>query len=296
MFYQYDVAIIGGDLRQTYLASILEQYGFRVTTFGIDTKTPNCSLSISSSAAQAMELSKTIIAPIPFSKDKKYITNLDGNASPNGNKLSIEEFLAKLHPEHYLIGGNIPKEIIETCIKKDISYLDLMKNDDITLLNAIATAEGAIAEAIFKSSGNLHQSKGLVLGYGKCGKVLASKLHALGVKVTVGARKKSALLEAYTNCFETMELNDKDFDIHDFEYIFNTIPALMLNKKALLSLSSDTTIIDIASAPGGVDYETAKELNLNVYLCLGIPGKIAPKSSAKILAEAIQPILKERSD
>jgi len=289
MYYQYDVAVIGGDSRQTYLASLLEKSGYKIITFGLNVNIPDLNLSLANSYEQAITLSKTIIAPIPFSRDKNYITGLS-------NELSVEKFLSCLNHEHYLIGGNLPKEAIETCNEINIPYFDLMKNDDIATLNTIATAEGAIAEAIYKSSINLHKSNGLVLGYGKCGKVLASKLHSLGVKITVCARRKSALTEAYTNGFDTMEFKELEFSIKNFDYIFNTIPTVILDKSLLLSLSSETTIIDIASPPGGVDYDAAKKLNRKAYSCLGIPGKVSPKSSAVILADAILPILKERTD
>ncbi|MBP1927040.1 dipicolinate synthase subunit A [Sedimentibacter acidaminivorans] len=296
MHFQYDAAIIGGDLRQIYLAYILEKNGYKIITFGLNYIIPNFNLNFTSSYEQAMSSSNTIISPIPFSRDKIYITGLENNTSNDNNKLSVEAFLKNLQHDHYLIGGNIYNEVIDICSNENIPYFDLMKNEDIALLNAIATAEGTIAEAIYKSSINLHNSNALVLGYGKCGKVLASKLQAIGVNVTVAARKKNALVEAYTNCIEGIKLYKIKSEIKNFNFIFNTVPSLILDEKLLLSISPETTIIDIASQPGGVDYETAKNLNLNAHLCLGIPGKISPKSSAEILADVILPILKERKD
>lgn len=296
MSFQYDAAIIGGDLRQAYLAYLLEKFGFNVITFGLNHNISNYTLNFANSAEQAMSLSKTIITPIPFSRDKIYITGLDNITAENNNKLSLKTFLTHLHHEHYLIGGNILNEIVEVCLKEDIPYYDLMESEDIVLFNTIATAEGAIAEAICKSSINLHQSNALVLGYGKCGKVLASKLQAIGVNVTVAARRKSALVEAYTNSIKGIKLNSIQSAINNFSYIFNTIPAIILDEKLLSAISQETTIIDIASSPGGVDYEAAKKFSLNTHLCLGIPGKTSPKSSAQILADAILPILKERKD
>lgn len=296
MIYEYDVALIGGDLRQTYLASLLEEYGYTIITFGLNRNIQGCNLNYTHSSEHAISSSKTIILPIPFSRDKKNITGFNDDISVNSQNLSIEDFLTYLQSNHYIFGGNIPEKVIQICQKKNISYFDFMKNDEIALLNAIATAEGAIAESICKSNINLHQSRALILGYGKCGKVLASKLHSLGAKVTIGARRKGSLVEAYTNGFEGVELDKLEFTIKDFDYIFNTIPDIIITNKLLLYLSSETTIIDIASSPGGVDYEAAKILNRNAYSCLGIPGKISPKSSAKILAEAIIPILKERGE
>lgn len=295
MSYKYDVAIIGGDSRQIYLSSILEKYGYKIIIYGLNNSLPCLNLDFANSFEHAMLWSKTIISPIPFSKDKEYITGLNNN-SENFQKLSIESFSANLQTEHYLFGGNIPKEVIDICHQRNIPYFDFMKNNDISLLNAIATAEGAIAKSIYESNINIHQSNALILGYGKCGKVLASKLHSLGAKVTIVARRKSSLVEAYINGFESMKLDKLEFKIQNFDYIFNTIPATILDENLLLALSSETTIIDIASSPGGVDYEAAKKLNLNAHWYLGIPGKISPKSSAKILAEVIIPILKERGE
>lgn len=292
MKYKYDASIIGGDLRQIYLSSIMEQSGFKIIVYGLNGEIPVYNMNYAESLEHAMESSKTIIAPIPFSKDK---FNISSTCITDGSiNLSVINFLDNLKSSHYLIAGNIPNDVKEFCNAKNICFTDLMNNENIALLNAISTAEGAIAEAISKSVINLHKSKCLVLGYGRCAKVLSSKLNALGAIVTVSARKKEALTEAFTNCCDCMGLDI--LDIHDFDFIFNTIPSLILNMKLLSKVSCDSTIIDIASYPGGLDYEYSKEHKINAHLCLGIPGKTAPKSSALILAETIVPILKERSD
>jgi len=296
MIFKYDAAIIGGDLRQIYLANILDESGYNITVFGLNSTILNPNLIISDSAEQAILSSKIIIAPIPFSRDKINITGLSNDITNNCSNLTIEELLTYLLPEHYLIGGNITNEVTRICEKNNILYLDLMKIPDISILNAIATAEGAIAESIFKSDINLHQSNVLVLGYGKCGKVLSSKLHALGAKVTICARRKDVLAEAFTNNLECLQLEMIISKIKNYNYIFNTIPAIILNEKILLELSPETIIIDIASSPGGVDYETAQKLNIKAYLHLGLPGRISPLSSAQVLADVILPILKERND
>ncbi|HCX61947.1 MAG TPA: dipicolinate synthase subunit DpsA [Clostridiales bacterium] len=285
---QFDVCFIGGDLRQTYLANLLYENGFNVITYRLINST-EFNLNTTDDISYAMNFSKLIITPIPFSKDKKHITD----HIQNGNKLTFEEFLLHLKSTHCLIGGNIIKEVIEACNKNNIPYLDLMKVEEIAMFNAIATAEGAIAEAVTKSLGNLHGSKGLVLGYGKTGKVIASKLKALNVDVTVGARSKFALAEAFVNGCDILELDELRSKISEFDYIFNTIPFIVLTKELLSTLSPKITIIDIASLPGGIDYEAAKELNINAYLCLGVPGKYAPLASAEILFNEILPLLKE---
>ena len=66
--------------------------------------------------------------------------------------------------------------------------------------------------------------------------------------------------------------------------IFNTVPAVILNEKCLNQIKNDALIIDLASKPGGVDFDTAGKLGLKVVWALSLPGKIAPVTSGEIIA------------
>jgi dipicolinate synthase subunit A len=171
-----------------------------------------------------------------------------------------------------------------------------MKDEKITILNAIATAEGTIMEAIKSSDINLHGSTCLILGYGRCAKVLAVKLKALDAKVIIAARSEDALAYAEAAGYQTTSLINMKKILPSCNFIFNTIPALILDKSCLAHVDPEVTIIDIASAPGGVDYEYALKHSLNAKLCLGLPGKVSPRSSADILLTGIVAFMKERSD
>ena len=76
--------------------------------------------------------------------------------------------------------------------------------------------------------------------------------------------------------------------LQESDFIFNTIPAMVLPKALLGYVRRDALILDMASAPGGVDYEACKELGISAALLPGLPGKYAPASSAEILAEKIE--------
>ncbi len=287
----FDIAIIGGDKRQVYLADHLKKSGYEVVTVGLPNLGSHNSFIQMDSMKEAMESSKYILAPVPMTRGKNCITAMDVDT-----KLQIDEFCDYLQPEHFLMGGNITSDVKQYCTQRQIEYYDFMEDSDIAYRNAIATAEGTIAEAIIRSTGNLYQCNGLVLGYGRCAKVLAMKLKALDMKVTIGARKQKDRTEAEVFGYQSISLIELKENIQKYEYIFNTIPDLILDKEILYHVSEDTVIIDIASAPGGIDYEAATLLRLNAHLYLGIPGKVAPKASAKILADAVMLIVKERSD
>ena len=67
----------------------------------------------------------------------------------------------------------------------------------------------------------------------------------------------------------------------------------VLDRQTLEQARPDTVIIDLASKPGGVDFEAAKELGLNVIWALSLPGKVAPITAGKIITDTILNIIGE---
>ena len=61
----------------------------------------------------------------------------------------------------------------------------------------------------------------------------------------------------------------------------------------LSSLNKDTLIIDLASAPGGVDVSAAKRLSSRVLWASSLPGKYAPESAGELIANCIADIISE---
>ena len=161
------------------------------------------------------------------------------------------------------------------------------------IANAVPTAEGAIELAISETPITIHNSKCLVMGYGKVGKALSHSLSALGAHTFVQARKYADLALIENHGCHPLTMNEAKTHIGDFDIIFNTIPALVLDVDTLRAVSRDTLIIDLASKPGGVDFSAAKELGLNVVWALSIPGKVAPVTAGLIIKDTITNILTE---
>lgn len=287
----YEFGVFGGDLRQVYMVSSLLSKGYQVTTYNITEPVERENCSIAHTLNELFEKSNVLIGPIPMSRDQISIMS---KSTPSD--LTIAHIAYLLRDHHILFGGNIPAPITDLCNTRRIVYYDLMKDEKITILNAIATAEGTIMEAIKASDQNLHGSNCLVLGYGRCAKILAQKLKALDAHVTVAARSKEALAYASASGCNSIHLSTMKCILPSFHFIFNTIPSFILDKDCLNLVDPHVTIIDIASAPGGVDFDCARELNINAKLCLGLPGKIAPKTSSDLLVTEIITFLKERSD
>lgn len=279
---KFNFAILGGDMRQIYMANEFIARNYSVIAFGLNNPELDSSCYTTDSLSEAMNECQILLTPIPISKDRCHITALD--PSPD---LTIETLCNLLTPDHKLYGGCFTTELKNYCNAKDISYYDFMEKEEVILYNTIATAEGAIAEAINNSIINLHGSSCLIIGYGRCARTLADKLKGLCNHITIAARSSIALADAYTESFDTVLITELKNKIDTYDYIFNTVPSLILTKDLLIKTKTDVVIIDIASAPGGVDYPCARELQKNCKLCLGLPGKFAPKSSAVFLVDHI---------
>lgn len=291
-YIQYDYAVIGGDLRQVYLAEELAKSQKRTIYHALIKPPKQLSdttfLVSAPSIETAIHSARCIICPIPFSKDGLYL-----NQNVLEKPLSLDALLDMLTTKQAFFAGCIPDEFKITANEKGVFTYDFMKNNSLALFNTIATAEGAICEAIQKSPRNLHHSKCAVLGYGKCGRTITNYLKGTFCNVSVFSQEEDELALADTIADNTFFLCELERHVDEFDFIFNTIPAKVLTDNILHKMKNSVTIIDIASAPGGVDYEAAQKLGINASLCLGLPGKYSPYSCAKSIINVIKNNLKE---
>ena len=197
--------------------------------------------------------------------------------------IPVEEVLENIPHCRMLFAGCIPKEFERKANARGIDCLDYMQDETFIYQNTIATAEGAIAEAILHSPENLTLASCLVIGYGHCGQTLVSLLEQFHCHITVCDKEKEARARACVHADVCISPSGLAAVLPNVSYIFNTAPALVLDKKLLPSVRRDACILDLASAPGGVDYEAASALECKASLLPGLPGKYAPKASAKIM-------------
>lgn len=133
----------------------------------------------------------------------------------------------------------------------------------------------------------LHGSKCAVLGFGRCGKVLAHMLKGIGASTSVEARNLADLAYIESYGYKPIPLVELSNYIGEYDFIFNTIPSLILDQKKLKALKKDCIIIELASKPGGIDYDSAKNLGIKVVDGQSLPGKVAPETAAKIIFDTI---------
>ena len=177
--------------------------------------------------------------------------------------------------------------------RKNITVFDIVKREELAVLNAISTAEGAIQIAINETPRNVHGNNVLVLGFGRIGKVLSKMLDGIGAKVACEARKTTDLAWIKAYGYEPINLIELKEHLHKFDIIINTIPYIVLTKEMLQEVKEDALIIDLASNPGGVDRNAIKELGIKFNWALSLPGKVAPITSAEFMKETVLNMFKE---
>lgn len=271
-------SVIGGDLRQLTLAALLEKDGFDVNIFGFDSGIDTGGLKKIRALSEAAT-ADFIILPLPVSQD-----NITLNAPFSKEKIPLDVFMEYSKNGTLIFGGKTD------CLPEAYDYF---KREELSIANAVPTAEGAVEIALSETAHTLFKSKCLIIGYGRIGKILADRLKAFGSDIYISARKYSDF--AWIKAFGAKALDSRDLHgkISDFDIIFNTVPSVILNDTLLKEISQNTLIIDLASKPGGVDFTLARELELKVIWALSLPGKCAPITSGEIIKDTIINILKE---
>lgn len=160
--------------------------------------------------------------------------------------------------------------------------------------NAVPTAEGAVEIALRELPITLMGANCVVTGYGRIAKVLIRLLTAFGAHVKVVARKYGDLAWVYTGGSEAVHISEMSGCLSDADILFNTVPTAILGEDKLKKLGRDCLVIDLASKPGGVDFETAKRLGIRTIWALSLPGKVAPITAGEITLSTILNILRER--
>ncbi len=285
-----EFALIGGDLRTIKLAKILAKEGNMVYTYGLEKAEElkeNKNIIFCGKLIEAVKMVQVVIGPIPFSSD-----GININMPFSEGKLSIREFMHNLNAK-ILIAGTIAPDVYELANDEYIEIVDIMKREELAVLNTIATAEGAIEIAIANTNKILHGSNVLVLGFGRIGKVLARKLAGLSTKVTCAARKEEDLawIKAYGHKATNINLIGKN--LSEFDVIINTVPQMILTAEKMEYVKTECLLIDLASNPGGIDKKAAKEKGLQLVWALALPGKVAPTTTAEFIKDTIYNILKE---
>lgn len=276
----WDLWVVGGDARQCELAGLLAEDGHTVHTYALERAIP-CEADLSG-IAQA----DGVILPLPaLDRSGAVSTPLSGQA------LKPAPLFERLRPGQRLLAGRPGAELCALAASFGLGITDYYASEEVAILNAIPTAEGAVRLAMDSLSTTLHGTACVVAGFGRVGQALAARLSALGCRVWVAERSRArqALAESQgldCGCFDQLSGH-----LSRAQLVFNTVPAVVFGAAELSALPRRTPLIELASPPGGIDREAASALDLRLIPAPGLPGKTAPRSAARYLRDAVYSIM-----
>ena len=124
-------AIVGGDKRIIELSKMLSDDGNIVYVYGLDKAEEiknSKNIICCDSLDKALENSKIVIGPIPFSSNGK-----DINTPFSDKIISIDYLLSKINNKIF-IAGSIKKEVYNL-VNNDTKMIDIMNQEELTILN-----------------------------------------------------------------------------------------------------------------------------------------------------------------
>lgn len=286
-----NILFVGGDRRQIRAINETAKNGNLVSVLGFDSDIDSGfeeNVQILGDLADIEALYDAIILPLPYTVDGRTI-----NAPFCKREIVINEVFDGISKKNKIIAGRCDNKIKTMAESHRIMLIDYMCREELAMMNAIPTAEGAIQIAMEETPFTIHSSKCLVIGNGRIGKVLSKMLHGIGARVTVAARKKVDQAYGFAMGFETVAIDHLDDKIGEFDIVFNTAPSLIVDYSLLSKMKKGVLIIDLASKPGGVDFDEARRKGIKVVWALSLPGKVAPDTAGEIICNTIANILDE---
>ena len=183
----------------------------------------------------------------------------------------LAHLLAKLPDDVIISGGNLSSALTE-----GYRAVDFLKDPYYLAQNAAITAECTLEMLENILSHTVAGHSFLILGWGRIGKCLCPLLKDKGADVTVAARKVSDLAMIQALGYGSISIAEAPGETEHFDIILNTIPVLLFPQ---IQTSPDCVTVELASKPGMT--------GPNIVDGRGLPGKISPMKSGKLIAETL---------
>lgn len=283
-----EVLVAGGDERELLLIRRLIQLGARVWTAGFPDEAVPPGATPARSIAEVARRVAAILCPMSGTDAEGRIRS---TMDPHVTLRLDETSLGPCRAGTLLLIGQARPVVRALAERLSLRLVELADDEELALLNAVPTAEGAIALAMANMRTTLHASRALVVGLGRCGQQITRLLLALGAHVVAVAFNRVESARAYVWGVPAVAPEQLQEAVQDVDVVFNTAPVVTLEEPVLTRMRPDAVIVDIASEPGGTDFRAAERRGLRAIHALGLPGRVAPRTAGRILASVVPGIL-----
>lgn len=281
------VTVLGGDTRQIYTAGYLAEKGYDVSVFGFELFDGEIRHKTAADLSTALQCG-VLILPLPCSANGKTLS-----APFADHEYALKDITERLHPGTLLFAGMAGTPLINAAKAADCEIYDYFTREELTVKNALLTGEGVLSILLDRLPVTVFGLRAAVTGYGRVAYYTARLLHGLGAEVTVFARAPVQLTKAQTAGLQTVKLQEFGSVPRRFDCLINTVPAPILGERELSALNKDCLLLETASAPYGIDKAAAAGLGFTLVKAPSLPGRTAPKSAGRIIADTIDTMLRE---
>lgn len=280
----------GGDRRLIYCASFFAADGFDCRVWRGETADSDGVTRIRE-LRQNCDGAEALILPIPaFTSSGKLIC-----AGEERGCVDCEYIFKAVQPDTKIFGGKFADIVKRVAAEYNHGVCDYSLREEFSLMNAVPTAEAAISIAMNRLNKTLWHSKIAVMGYGRIGRALSLRLHALGARVTVAARSASARAAAESDGMKSVELSGWLDSPEECSICFNTVPCQIVHDECAAA-AGNAVFVDLASAPGGFTDEARSMLGDRLITALSLPGKYFPETAGRIIYRTVRGMLAENGE
>jgi dipicolinate synthase subunit A len=269
------VAVVGGDLRMLEHMRRARAAGAVVHHYGsIPGAAEAAGRPQSASLTDAVKGAQIISCPIPG-------VGTDGSLFAKYTDevlLMTPNVLKGAAPGALMMTYRDTPQLIEWAKGTPVTVIGYGEEDELCILHAIPTAEGAIKVAVENTEETLLGMPVLCFGLGRVGMSVAQAFGAMKGRVTLTARNPAQLARAWSMGFEPVPLSELADRLDQFSLIVSSSSGRVVTGEMIECTRPDVVIIDLCSPPGSVDFDAAKALNRKVVWARAQAGT-APRSA-----------------
>ena len=267
-------AAVGGDARTGYAAAILRERGHEVSVSAFG------ELPLSPTALAEAE---AVLLPHPLTRDGRHLF-----APLSPLPVALDALLSLLPPGAPLFCGR--QDALPPSLLRDHPPLSYGMREDYLMRNAAITAEGALSLLMARLPTALIETPCLILGSGRLARALYADLVGLQAPVTAFARSTAP----WTPYPAPLPLSALPAEIGRFPILINTVPVRLLTPALLCRAAHRATVLELSAVPDVISPEEVRRAELELITAPGLPGRYAPESAGRAIADAVTAILADR--
>jgi dipicolinate synthase subunit A len=266
-------AVVGGDRREVEYLRGLKADGADVRACGLpDEAEEVMGHPQTETAEEAVSGADAVFTTVV------YVTEEGELFTPGWDGEVYQDAFSHMDPGSTLFIGTSTPEIDGYAEETGFDVVEYGDDDELMLLRAPTIIEGVLGITIDHTDVSIHDSQSVVLGFGRMGFSMTKTLEALGAHTTVVARDGAQLARARELGARPVHLDNLKAAVGAADMVFNTVPVEIVTRDVLEEMPRDCFVLDLASTPGGTDFDAAEELGIDAVLAPGLGGR-APKTA-----------------